>query len=129
MYIVLMGMIEMENKNKGKFGEDIAVKYLVDEGYQIIERNINMRYAEIDIIGLKEDYIIFFEVKHRLNDKYGRPVESVNKAKQSRIIKAAKQYWYFGDYYHYQPRFDVIEVFFNNGKYNINAIENAYGEN
>ena len=40
----------MSNKIKGKYGEDIAVKYLIKNGYKIVERNYHFsRYGEIDI--------------------------------------------------------------------------------
>ena len=31
-----------KNKNLGKLGEDLAVKYLTAEGYQIIQRNFQV---------------------------------------------------------------------------------------
>ena len=34
----------------GKIGEDLAVEYLQDKGYQILERNWRSGHKEIDII-------------------------------------------------------------------------------
>ena len=38
------------NKEKGKIGEDIATKYLIDQNYHIITKNFKCRQGEIDII-------------------------------------------------------------------------------
>ena len=42
----------IENSNKGKYGENIAVKYLKAHGYKIVERNYYCKFGEIDVIAL-----------------------------------------------------------------------------
>ena len=121
-------MNHAQNRNKGIAGEREVTKYLKSQGYTIVARNYRTKYGEIDIIALDGEYLVFVEVKSRLSNQYGNPVESVDTTKQKRIIKSAKAFWYFGAYREYQPRFDVVEVFYHNGQIKINAIENAYGE-
>ena len=51
------------NKTIGKYGETIAADYLINNGYEILDRNFQTRYGEVDIIWQKDDMIIFFEIK------------------------------------------------------------------
>jgi putative endonuclease len=100
--------------NIGSFGEDIAVEYLVSQGYDIIERNAVCGGNEIDIIAMDMRYIVFVEVKTRTKyygkSIYGRAAKAVDKNKQSHIISAAKAYLK-ENYHRRMPRFDVIEVY------------------
>jgi putative endonuclease len=54
----------MNTKYTGDLGENIAVRYLIKNGYLIIKRNKKEGFDEIDIIGKSEGGgLIFFEVK------------------------------------------------------------------
>jgi len=86
----------LDNRQKGNFGEEIAVKYLLEHGFKILQRNYsaskNFQGGEIDIIALKGDTIHFIEVKSRDTDKFGLGRESVTPAKQKTLRKMATQY-------------------------------------
>lgn len=57
-------MAEPTQKQKiGRLGEDIAVKYLENKGFSIIERNYLKKCGEIDIIAKKAGITHFVEVK------------------------------------------------------------------
>lgn len=93
----------------GKNGEDHAVKYLIDIGYEILERNWRFSKAEIDIIAKINDIIIFVEVKTRSSSFFGNPEEFVSLYQEKMIADAASRYlekinhdWEF--------RFDVIGI-------------------
>lgn len=107
----------------GKLGEDIAVKYLQENGYKVIERNFESRQGEIDIIAMYKNEIIFVEVKTRTNIKYGNPVEAVNKPKQKHLIKTVEYYLYSRHLENEFIRIDVIEIYILNHKYKINHIK------
>lgn len=49
----------------GELGEDIACKYLMKQGYSILERNYTRKWGEIDIIAEKKDKKYFIEVKSK----------------------------------------------------------------
>ena len=54
----------MNTKDIGTIGEQKAVKYLVKNGYKIIERNFRKRGFEIDIVAEDSNNILrFIEVK------------------------------------------------------------------
>ena len=47
----------------GRLGESLAVGYLLQNNYIILERNWRFQKAEIDIIAAKDAKIIIVEVK------------------------------------------------------------------
>jgi putative endonuclease len=54
----------MGNRKKlGNQGELLAITYLEQEGYQLIERNYRIGRGEIDIIAIRKDLLVFAEVK------------------------------------------------------------------
>lgn len=76
------------NREIGKIGEDIAVKYLEEQGYEIIERNRHFsRACEVDIIALEKsnNTLVFIEVKTRKTDFFGTPFEAITKTKYNHI--------------------------------------------
>ena len=52
-----------ETQKIGELGENIAVKFLVKQGYSILERNYTKKWGEIDIVCEKNRKIYFIEVK------------------------------------------------------------------
>lgn len=94
----------------GKNYEQIAVKYLKDLGYKIIEQNYRLLpIGEIDIIVKDKKTLVFVEVKFRQNKDYGNPSEFVNKSKQLKITKTALYYIKINSIKS-DIRFDVISI-------------------
>lgn len=114
------------NKETGKLGEDIAVHYLKQNGYVILDRNFECRQGEIDIIALDKKKIVFIEVKTRTSNKYGAPSEAVNKIKQKHMLQTIKYYLYIRNLSDEFIRIDVIEVYINNNVYKVNHIKQAF---
>lgn len=84
-----------EKRKTGNLGENIAVKYLKDNGYKILERNFLKKWGEIDIIVQKGKQIIFIEVKTRRKAPYSTflsPEINVNYSKQQKLIRTAQTY-------------------------------------
>lgn len=76
----------------GKWGESTATSFLEAKGYQILEKNWRSVHGEIDIIAIKENEIVFVEVKTRTTDHYGFPEEAVQKKKRQHLINCAVQF-------------------------------------
>ncbi len=107
----------------GKIGEDLAVKYLEQKGYKILERNFECKQGEIDIIAIQEQEIVFIEVKTRTNPKYGAPADAVNKIKQKHLIKSVQYYIYNRHLEEEYIRIDIIEIYIQKNKYKVNHIK------
>ncbi len=111
--------------NIGKFGENIAKKYLFKNNFSIIETNYHSRYGEIDIICENCEYIIFVEVKSKFHSSCSNLSERVNISKRNKILKTILLYLSKNNI-NKQPRIDVIEVIIFPKSYKINHIENAF---
>lgn len=114
----------MNNFEKGRLGEEIAFKYIVSNGGDVIEKNYRTKMGEIDLIVRTNNELVFVEVKSRSNINYGYPSESVNYKKKRKIINVANYYILENSLENLAIRFDVIEVYFNEKK--INHIKNAF---
>ena len=115
------------NKAFGNYGEELACSYLIEKGYMIIDRNFTCRQGEIDIIALSgTDELVFVEVKTRKNLYYGMPSEAVNAKKRSNIVSSAKFYIFANNFYDFDVRFDVIEIFGSGSKFYINHLIDAF---
>ena len=118
----------MEKQELGSFGEDVASAFLEKKGFTLIRRNFSCRLGEIDIIATEGEYLSFVEVKLRRDASHGEAREFVTRAKQKRIILAAR-YWLSQHPTDLQPRFDVVEVYTPTGprgKIYVRLIRNAF---
>ncbi len=113
------------SKNIGYKGEQIAVDYLSQNGYIILNRNYHSKFGEIDIIASKDEYIIFIEVKTRNVNAWDSPKSAVSKSKQIKIIKTAMTYLAEHNVDSY-VRFDVIEIINIGNISTINHIDSAF---
>lgn len=102
----------------GKLGEDRARKYLIQNGYKILESNYFCRFGEIDIIAMDKNCLVFVEVKTRTNDKYGNPENAVNYWKKKHMELTARNYIDHKRMGNFIARFDVVEVFMKNADNN-----------
>lgn len=111
----------------GKKGEDIASSHLQNHGYRIIERNFKARYGEIDIIAIKENTLVFIEVKTRVGREFGLPEEAVTPRKLHEVVGTAQYYKVLHPELPDAMRVDVIgiELDFDETLKYFNHIENV----
>ncbi len=102
----------MNRRTRGNIGEEIACRYLIKQGCEIVARNYTGSRGEIDIICKDGDCLVFVEVKARTTLYVDYGWQAVTKAKQNRIINTAKEYIIKNSLSFQTPmRFDVIDVF------------------
>ncbi len=111
----------MDNKELGKLGEDIAVEYLQNKGYEILGRNYikvwDSRFkGEIDIVARKGKIVSFVEVKASLESSNFYPEDRVNSAKQKKLVRLG-QAWLDENRYSSNTlwQIDVVSVAFGIG--------------
>ncbi|MBZ0200114.1 MAG: YraN family protein [Ignavibacteriaceae bacterium] len=105
--------MEESTRTTGDESEDIAVDYLQNNGYEIIERNYRFgKIGEIDIVAKdpQDGCTVFVEVKSRKTTYYGTPEEAITKNKQKQMRKMGKLYIYDKGYDELLCRFDVVTV-------------------
>lgn len=110
----------------GKTGEQIAIQYLVEQGYAILDTNWRVGKVEADIIAHKEGWIVFVEVKTRTDNRLSRPEEAVNSKKQKAYIRLANAY-ILQKQLAEEVRFDIIAIVIRSlSDIEIQHIPNAY---
>lgn len=100
------------NKTIGNQGESWVTKYLVQKGYQIIDRNWHSARGEIDIIAFKDNQVVFIEVKTRQTSGLDRGgLLAINASKQQKIIATAQAFLArYPQWWDYPCCFDVVLV-------------------
>lgn len=117
--------MKTEKQLQGYTGEEMAVNFLFQKGYRILERNWRCGHLEVDIIAEKDDYLVIVEVKTRKSSAFGEPEVFVDRQKQQRLIRAAMYYAKFKCVTK-EIRFDIISVINSLEHQEINHIENAF---
>ncbi|HMM70187.1 MAG TPA: YraN family protein [Gudongella oleilytica] len=111
--------------NTGRMGESLAIEYLTDKGYVILETNYRNKIGEVDIIAYYKNVLVFVEVKTRLGTNYGYAFESVDSRKQKKIANTSLMYLQKNRMSDVQVRYDVIEVYPMEEE-RVNHFENAF---
>lgn len=110
----------------GERGENVAEAFLRKHGYVILERNFRCPLGEIDLIALERGTIAFVEVKTRSGGSYGSPAAAIDRRKQIRLRRAAEIYLSRKRLHDRPARFDVVEVYWEQGQPSCDLIANAF---
>lgn len=114
------------HNDTGRAGEQVAANYLRQKGYEILEENWFFGKAEVDIIALQQNTLIFIEVKTRSSVAFGLPEDFVGKAKQQHLYRAAQAYLEHIAH-EGEIRFDIVSVLVSQYKsFKITHIEDAF---
>jgi putative endonuclease len=115
-----------EKKEIGQKGENLAVDYLQNAGYMVLERNYRCKLGEIDIIARDNDTLVFIEVRTRSSLAFGLPQESINRRKRHQISKVALEYMIRRKLKNIPARFDVVAISLAPGKEKVDHIKDAF---
>ncbi len=113
----------MNKRALGSEKEIKAAEFLNARGVKILESNHRCRAGEVDLIGIDEGCLVFFEVKWRRSRYSGDPSEAVDYRKQQKICRVCDNYRMFHkELYKLQVRFDVLAM----EDEEVNWIKNAF---
>ena len=76
----------------GRIGEMVAARYLIQQGYSLLETDYRVGHKDIDIVAFKDGVTVFVEVKTRSSDRFGAPEEAVDDEKIRFLLSAANAY-------------------------------------
>src|SRR5580692_4512188 len=110
----------------GRRGERAAEKYLRRNGYRIVARNFRAAGAEIDLVAMDGDVLVFVEVKTRRSRDAGAPEEAVDERKQKQIRRAAELFATRYREDEIEMRFDIVAVDASGERLEMELLRNAF---
>jgi putative endonuclease len=88
-----------EHNEIGKIGENICKKFLMKQGFTILETNYRTKYGELDIIAKKDNVLRFVEVKSvkvrdlsAISELKIQPEDNLTKSKWSKLLITTSLY-------------------------------------
>ncbi|MBC2843682.1 YraN family protein [Winogradskyella flava] len=114
-----------QHNELGKKGEQLAVEFLIKNGYGILQRNYRFDKAEVDIIAQKNDILAIVEVKTRSKTDFGNPQDFVKPKQIKNLVKAVDEYVTEREL-DVEVRFDVIAIVKEKTGFDIEHLENAF---
>lgn len=114
-----------QHNDLGKKGEQLAIEYLINNGYTIVEKNYRFKKAEVDIIAQQNNVLVAIEVKTRSTTYFGNPQDFVNPKKIQLLVTAIDNYVVEKDL-DVEVRFDIVAIINTKGTYKIEHIKDAF---
>ena len=115
-----------EHNLTGTEGEQLACRYLEQQGMEVLERNWRHGRHELDIVARDGRELVIAEVKTRSSDRHGQPEEAVKRGKRSKLITAANAYVRASGT-DLALRFDIVSVILHpSGRPYIHHIKDAF---
>ena len=94
----------------GRYGENVATRFVQDAGWQVLDRNWRGTGGELDIVALDGTALVAVEVKTRRGVGFGHPAEAVTVRKIARLRRLTAQWVAAHDVRPRSIRIDVIAV-------------------
>lgn len=114
-------------RTTGDHFEARALQQLEHAGLNLIERNFNTRYGEIDLIMRDGETVVFVEVRYRRGEDFGGALASVTPGKQKKLVLAARLYLQSHPKLAQQPcRFDVLAFAGSEQQHESKWLRNAF---
>lgn len=107
-------------------GERIAERWLLRQGWRVIQRRYRSGHRDIDLVAANGQTVAFVEVKTRRGEAFGGPVEAVNWKKKRELSRSAltwiDRHGRPGETY----RFDVVGILVSGERVRVRHVENAF---
>ena len=105
----------VDHITRGRTGEEAAVAFLRERGYEIVACNQRTPVGELDIVCRFECAVVIVEVKARGSDHFGDGLEAIGPRK-ARRLRAAALWWLCTEaLYPCEVHFDAVIVSIDGG--------------
>ena len=94
----------------GRDAERTARAYLESCGYSVLETNFCCRGGELDLVCEDGEVLSFVEVRSRADERFGSPLETIDRRKRTRIVRAARAFLRARGIGRRAMRFDVVAI-------------------
>ena len=82
----------VESRQTGWQGEELAARWLLDEGFSLLHRNWRCGRYELDLVASKQGVLHLVEVKTRHKDSLTSPEQALDRRKTQALVRAARAY-------------------------------------
>jgi putative endonuclease len=108
----------------GKRAEQLAIDYLLKQGFTIRNTNWRMGHKEIDIVAEKAGRLHVVEVRSLSSSFFRQPYQSIDRVKERHLIAATNAYM---RYYKLtmEVQLDVVSVIFDGEVYSLDYFPSA----
>lgn len=111
--------------SRGAQAEQVAARWLQQQGLTLVQTNYRCRFGEIDLILREGEVLVFAEVRLRSNRDFGGAAASIDIHKQAKLIRTAQHY--LGTLSHIpRCRFDALLLDTPDGSGGIEWLKNAF---
>ena len=114
-----MSKKKRSTKEIGDWGEAVAEEYLLENGYEVIGKNVYTPFGELDLVTRKDSTLHIVEVKTRLSDAFGYPEQAVNERKIIHLVESTQHYLQEHSIFDYDWQIDIVSVQANHKLENI----------
>ncbi|MEP6780745.1 MAG: YraN family protein [Gemmatimonadaceae bacterium] len=110
----------------GLLGERIAARWLVRQGWSVIDHRFRAGRRDIDLVVRRADEVAFVEVKARKGGSFGGPIEAVHRRKQRELGRAARVWVDRFGKEELAYRFDVVGILVEGENVRVRYVPNAF---
>lgn len=119
-----------EHLEVGRRGEEAAYFYLRRQGFTVVARGWRTAKlpGDLDVVAWEDDILCFVEVKTRTSRNVATAESAVDEEKCRKLRRMARQYLRGLGRTPEQVRFDILSIYFENGKdAEFEFFRNAFG--
>jgi putative endonuclease len=112
-------------RQRGATGETLGIAYLETMGFELVDRNVYIGGAELDLVMKKANALYLIEVKYRQSLQYGYPIEAMTYQKCQHFKRACIAYIRNNAAY-YDCHYSFLGILKTNVGYTYNWIEDFF---
>jgi putative endonuclease len=110
----------------GQAGELLVGEHLESQGFALLARNVRVGRLEIDLVARRGPLVVFCEVRTRTSAAFLDPIDTIDRAKQLRIRRAAEIWLLRQRLEPAEVRFDAASVLIDGARRQLEYYEDAF---